>query len=338
MFKALYSWCKYKVIPASVLFRNRLFLEREARARRQLVTFGYTFISSHWTLRTLRAPALIFVTRWRRTFFLFLLLGWAGLYADVFSFIITEGVYFWTWLWWGCDFWVVFFSLVYYMWTGAYHIILHATRATQTTSPTTIHVSTGGTNSRAQILQEVVCDYTVSAGMGTAGIVFQSPKATLQNSSYELYTLPSYNWVRPAQHTYAQQQTRWQHWLMATSAQMSYSTLNVFTANMQNQSIVWPQTPLTISADYAWLSQRMLLLGELHSSATLTPRVMRDPAPVSESLFNDVLAIPFINYVNSIEGHITPSTQTGAEFRLCGQEYIPTTLLRCGTFVHTRFF
>ena len=49
LFQRLYNWIKYKTLPPSVLFKNRLFLERDSKHRRIFTNFGLTFRNSKWT-------------------------------------------------------------------------------------------------------------------------------------------------------------------------------------------------------------------------------------------------------------------------------------------------
>jgi hypothetical protein len=49
LFKNLYTWIKYKTLPQSFLFKNRLFLERNSQSKRILNNFTWTFRSSKWT-------------------------------------------------------------------------------------------------------------------------------------------------------------------------------------------------------------------------------------------------------------------------------------------------
>jgi len=48
-FKRLFNWLKLKMLPSSVLFKNRLFIERDSKHRRVMSNFGLTFRNSKWT-------------------------------------------------------------------------------------------------------------------------------------------------------------------------------------------------------------------------------------------------------------------------------------------------
>lgn len=48
LFKKLYSWIKYKSLPTSFLFRNRLFIERDSKHRRIYNLYGLVFRNSKW--------------------------------------------------------------------------------------------------------------------------------------------------------------------------------------------------------------------------------------------------------------------------------------------------
>lgn len=50
LFQRLYNWIKYKTLPSSFLFKNRLFLERDSKHRRIFSNFGLNFRSSKWSM------------------------------------------------------------------------------------------------------------------------------------------------------------------------------------------------------------------------------------------------------------------------------------------------
>lgn len=49
LFQRLYNWIKYKTLPPSFLFKNRLFIERDSKHRRVMSNFGLSFRNSKWT-------------------------------------------------------------------------------------------------------------------------------------------------------------------------------------------------------------------------------------------------------------------------------------------------
>ena len=49
IFKRLYNWIKFKTLPPSVLFKNRLYIERDSKTRRITSNLGLTFRNSKWT-------------------------------------------------------------------------------------------------------------------------------------------------------------------------------------------------------------------------------------------------------------------------------------------------
>ena len=49
LFQRLYNWIKYKTLPPSVLFKNRLFIERDSKHRRIFSNLGLTFRSAKWS-------------------------------------------------------------------------------------------------------------------------------------------------------------------------------------------------------------------------------------------------------------------------------------------------
>ncbi len=49
LFQRLYNWIKYKTLPPSFLFKNRLFIERDSKHRRVFTNFGLSFRNSKWS-------------------------------------------------------------------------------------------------------------------------------------------------------------------------------------------------------------------------------------------------------------------------------------------------
>ena len=49
LFSRVYNWIKYKTLPPSVLFLNRLFVERDSKHRRVTSNLGLTFRNSKWS-------------------------------------------------------------------------------------------------------------------------------------------------------------------------------------------------------------------------------------------------------------------------------------------------
>lgn len=49
LFKQLYNWIKYKTLPPSFLFKNRLFIERDSKHRRVMSNYGLSFRNSKWS-------------------------------------------------------------------------------------------------------------------------------------------------------------------------------------------------------------------------------------------------------------------------------------------------
>ena len=49
LFSRIYSWIKYKSLPPSVLFLNRLYVERDSKSRRVTSNLGLTFRNSKWS-------------------------------------------------------------------------------------------------------------------------------------------------------------------------------------------------------------------------------------------------------------------------------------------------
>ena len=49
LFSRIYNWIKYKTLPPSLLFNNRLYVERDSKHRRVVSNFGLTFRNSKWS-------------------------------------------------------------------------------------------------------------------------------------------------------------------------------------------------------------------------------------------------------------------------------------------------
>jgi hypothetical protein len=49
LFQQLYNWIKYKTLPSSFLFKNRLYIERDSKHKRIFSNFGLSFRNSKWS-------------------------------------------------------------------------------------------------------------------------------------------------------------------------------------------------------------------------------------------------------------------------------------------------
>lgn len=50
LFSRIFNWIKYKTLPPSTLFLNRLFVERDSKHRRLMSNLGLTFRNSKWSM------------------------------------------------------------------------------------------------------------------------------------------------------------------------------------------------------------------------------------------------------------------------------------------------
>nr|ASY95692.1 ccmF [Paraurostyla sp.] len=50
LFQRLYNWIRYKTLPSSFLFKNRLFLEKDSKNKRIMTNFGLIFKNSKWKI------------------------------------------------------------------------------------------------------------------------------------------------------------------------------------------------------------------------------------------------------------------------------------------------
>ena len=85
LFQALYNWIKYKSLPPSFLFKNRLFIERNSQRPRITARLGSTFKSSKWSLFSQinvskKTKNVWFINMIFLVSLLFLLIGISGTY------------------------------------------------------------------------------------------------------------------------------------------------------------------------------------------------------------------------------------------------------------------
>lgn len=76
LFSRVYNWIKYKTLPPSVLFLNRLFVERDSKHRRVTSNLGLTFRNSKWS-----TYARVNINLNSRTNYFFLLAKFIGFVA-----------------------------------------------------------------------------------------------------------------------------------------------------------------------------------------------------------------------------------------------------------------
>lgn len=74
LFKRLFNWIKFKTLPSSVLFKNRLFIERDSKHRRVMSNFGLTYRNSKWSDYALTNVSLKSKTSFLRTLQQFILI------------------------------------------------------------------------------------------------------------------------------------------------------------------------------------------------------------------------------------------------------------------------
>ena len=66
LFNYYFNWIKYKTLPPSLLYRNRLFVERDSKHRRVMVNLGVTFRNSKWSSYGRKNISLQFVHKYLR--------------------------------------------------------------------------------------------------------------------------------------------------------------------------------------------------------------------------------------------------------------------------------
>ena len=73
LFNYYFNWIKFKTLPPSLLFRNRLYIERDSKHRRVMVNLGLTFRNSKWSSYGRKNISLQFVHKYLRSLFLLVL-------------------------------------------------------------------------------------------------------------------------------------------------------------------------------------------------------------------------------------------------------------------------
>lgn len=111
LFKNLYNWIKYKTLPPSVLFKNRLFIERDARNKRILNNLGWVFRSSKWGTRQLPNILLMSKISYLRGFIYFLVII-ATFYLFFYAYLNFYFLYFIKFITFG--FWVTLDMISYF--------------------------------------------------------------------------------------------------------------------------------------------------------------------------------------------------------------------------------
>ncbi len=103
LFHKLYNWIKYKTLPASYFFKNRLFIEREGRYKRILTNFGLVFRNNKWANYEVSNIKLKFKLNYFYYLFFFL---WAVLifwflshFTQLYSYsLVFNSLYYYLWL------------------------------------------------------------------------------------------------------------------------------------------------------------------------------------------------------------------------------------------------
>ena len=103
LFQRIYNWCKYKTLPSSFLFKNRLFIERDSKHRRIMSNFGLSFRNSKWSnfevyniknnFRTLYFKYLFYIF-----FFFFIIFSFLNFKSYYICFYLVNNLTFFFWL------------------------------------------------------------------------------------------------------------------------------------------------------------------------------------------------------------------------------------------------
>ena len=102
LFQRLYNWIKYKTLPSSFLFKNRLFIERDSKHRRVFSNFGLSFRNSKWSNYETYNIKLQFRKAYSKFIFLilstvlaFLFIFYFNQYYIIFYFFNNISFFFW---------------------------------------------------------------------------------------------------------------------------------------------------------------------------------------------------------------------------------------------------
>ena len=120
LFKRLFNWIKFKTLPPSVLFKNRLFVERDSKSRRVTSNLGLTYRNSKWANYTrtdiptnakqsyINYCKTLFVT----TLFIVIVFSWAKFYTTT---IVFNDMF--LLFWWLKDTMLYYVFTVFGVWT-----------------------------------------------------------------------------------------------------------------------------------------------------------------------------------------------------------------------------
>jgi len=103
LFQRIYNWCKYKTLPSSFLFKNRLFIERDSKHRRIMSNFGLSFRNSKWTnFETYNIKNNFRTSYFKYTFYIifsiFFIFSFLNFKSYYISFYLFNNVAFFFWL------------------------------------------------------------------------------------------------------------------------------------------------------------------------------------------------------------------------------------------------
>ena len=125
VFKKLYNWIKFKTLPSSVLFKNRLYIERDSKHRRITSNLGLTFRNSKWSDYSLTNVSILSKNSFSRLVlnFLYLLLFLLISFSIIkyYNIDIRDNCFVSMW-WWSSDltsYWWSFFvanTLSFFYW------------------------------------------------------------------------------------------------------------------------------------------------------------------------------------------------------------------------------
>ena len=120
LFKRLFNWTKFKTLPPSVLFRNRLFVERDSKTRRVTSNLGLTYRNSKWanyTRTDIPTNAKQSYINYCKTLFMTILtitiiLSWAKFYTTT---VVFNDVF--LLFWWLKDTMLYYVFTIFGVWT-----------------------------------------------------------------------------------------------------------------------------------------------------------------------------------------------------------------------------
>ena len=119
LLNTMYNWIKYKTLPPSLLFKNRLFVERDSKHRRVMTNMGLSFRNSKWAGYNRKNVSLKLSENYSK---LVKVLLFAIIIFYLFSSFLTGGSY--SYLWFLLDNFISWTIFIYFLVTFAIQFLI----------------------------------------------------------------------------------------------------------------------------------------------------------------------------------------------------------------------